>query len=198
MPSPFLYFAGGRLSAAELAAARLDGDLVEVGEGYMPADAVETRELRAASLAPLVGRSLAATHLSAAWVHGALDTPPARHAVQRVVTRRLSPPLDARVRYSDVRLDAADADVFGGVAVTTPTRTLADLARSRDAADRDAALRLMAIAPHLRGAALAWLAAAGPVPDKRAAAAFLREQVLSSARPPPGTAAQDEVTRYTS
>ncbi|MCR2800846.1 type IV toxin-antitoxin system AbiEi family antitoxin [Microbacterium sp. zg-Y818] len=198
MPSPFLYFAGGRLSGAELAAARLDGDLVEVGEGYMPADAVETRELRAASLAPLVGQTLAATHLSAAWVHGVLDTPPARHAVQRVVARRLSPSLDARVRYSDVRLDAADADVIGGVAVTSPTRTLADLARSRDAAHRDVAVRMMTIAPHLRDEALAWLAAAGPVPDKRAAVAFLRAYAVPSARPPPGTAGQDEVTRYTS
>ena len=176
MPSPFLYFAGDRLSTAELAAARLDGELVEVGEGYMPADAVETRELRAGSLAPLVGATLAATQLSAAWVHGAIDTPPTRHAVQRAVARRLSPPLDARVRYSDVRLDAADVQVIAGVAVTTPTRTLADLARSRDAAHHDAAERLLALAPHLRDAALAWLAGAGPVPDKRAAAAFLRRQ----------------------
>lgn len=198
MPSPFLYFAGDRLSAAELAAARLDGDLVELGEGYMPADAVETRELRAASLAPLVGHTRAATHLSAAWVHGARDTPPARHAVQRAVARRLTPPLDARVRYSDVRLGAADIDLINGVAVTTPTRTLADLARSRDASHREAAGCLMTIAPHLRDAALAWLAAAGPVPDKRAAAAFLRAHVVPSARPPPGAADQDEVTRYTS
>ena len=185
MPSPFVYFAGQRLSGAELAAARLDGDLVEVGEGYMPADAVETADLRAASLAPLVGRTLAATHLSAAWVHGALDAPPARHRVQRFVARRLSPPTDVRVRYSDVRLDAGDADVICGVAVTSPARTLADLARSRDDAHRDAAVRLMAIAPELREAALAWLAAAGPVPDKRPAAVFLRGHIPPIARPPP-------------
>ena len=39
-----------RLSPAELSAACLDGDLVELGEAYIPADAVETRGLRAGSL----------------------------------------------------------------------------------------------------------------------------------------------------
>ena len=42
MASPFLYFADDRLSRAELSAACLDGDLVELGEAYIPADAVET------------------------------------------------------------------------------------------------------------------------------------------------------------
>ena len=42
MSWPFLYFAGDRLSLAELACARLDGDVVEIGDAYMPADAVET------------------------------------------------------------------------------------------------------------------------------------------------------------
>ena len=50
MSSPFLYFADERLSPAELSAARLDGHLVELGEAYIPADAVETRGLRAGSL----------------------------------------------------------------------------------------------------------------------------------------------------
>lgn len=182
MPSPFLYFAGGRLSAAELTAARLDGDLVEVGEGFMPADAVETRELRAGSLAPLLGDTLAATHLSAAWVHGVLDEPPTRHAVQRITARRLSSVIGVRVRYRDLQLPAEDVAVICGVAVATPTRTLADLARSRDHAERDAAVRMTDLSPALIDAALQWLATCGPVHDKRAAAQFLRER-------------QEEVTR---
>ncbi|MCR2785668.1 MULTISPECIES: type IV toxin-antitoxin system AbiEi family antitoxin [unclassified Microbacterium] len=176
MASPFLYFPGGPLSAAELAAARLDGDVVEVGEGYMPADAVETYELRAGSLAPLVGDALAATHLSAAWVHGALDEPPTRHAVQRITVRRLSQVIDLRVRYRDLRLPPEDVTVICGVAVTTPARTLADLVRSRDDADRAGALRMISHRPALIDAALAWLALSGPVHDKRPAAQFLRER----------------------
>ncbi len=72
MPWPFLYFPGDRLSRTELSAARLDGHVVEVGEAYMPADAVETRELRAGSARPWLSAALALTHESAAWVHGAL------------------------------------------------------------------------------------------------------------------------------
>ena len=66
MSWPFLYFADDRLSTAELASARLDGDVVEVGEAYMPADAVETRELRAASLRPMIPAALAVIRESAA------------------------------------------------------------------------------------------------------------------------------------
>ena len=47
MASPFLYQIDDRLSLAELTAARLDGHLVELGEAYIPADAVETLGLRA-------------------------------------------------------------------------------------------------------------------------------------------------------
>ncbi|MCR2811880.1 type IV toxin-antitoxin system AbiEi family antitoxin [Microbacterium sp. zg.Y1090] len=173
MTSPFLYFPGGPLSAAELAAARLDGHVVEIGEGFMPADAVETCDLRAGSLAPLVPAAFAATHLSAAWVHGAVDRPPPRHVVQRRSPRRLASVMNARVRYSDVRLAPDDVVIICGVAVTTPSRTLADLARSRDPADRAAAAGWAAASPALRAAALAWLAGAGPVHDKRAAATFL-------------------------
>jgi hypothetical protein len=90
MSWPFLYFAGDRLSTAELARARLDGDLVEVGEAYMPTDAVETRELRAGSLRPMIPAALALTRRVAAWVHGALAEPPC--APQRPRPRGASTP----------------------------------------------------------------------------------------------------------
>src|SRR3546814_4417455 len=59
MASPFLYFAGSRLSQAELSAACLDGDLVPLGDGFVPADLIETTALRAASLRPVleIGRA---------------------------------------------------------------------------------------------------------------------------------------------
>src|SRR3546814_10427379 len=96
MASPFLYFAGSRLSQAELSAACLDGDLVPLGEGFVPADLIETTALRAASLRPVLGTSLAASHLSAAWVLGGIDDPPARHRVQRAVDRRLHHIIDRK------------------------------------------------------------------------------------------------------
>lgn len=132
MRSVFLYFAGDRLSTAELTAACLDGHLVGLGEGFVPADTVETAFLRAASLAELLGTQLAATHESAAWVHGIADDPPARHRVQRTTTRRLHEPVGRRFVYRDPQIPDHDLVTIGGVKVTSAARTVVDLARSSD------------------------------------------------------------------
>ncbi|WP_109209477.1 MULTISPECIES: hypothetical protein [Microbacterium] len=173
MASPFLYFADDRLSRAELTAACLDGDLVALGDAYMPADAVETAALRAGSLAPILGDTLAATHLSAAWVHGALTAPPTRHTVQRAVARRLGVVPDRRLVYRDLAVDARDLQRLGGVLVTSPARTLADLARVEDP-DHAMAARLLADAdPDAVTRAIDDLEA-GVLPHKRAALVLLR------------------------
>ncbi|MCM3696673.1 type IV toxin-antitoxin system AbiEi family antitoxin [Microbacterium oleivorans] len=175
---PFLYFSGDRLSTAELSAARLDGHVVEIGEAYMPADAVETRELRAASFRGLTGAHRAVSHASAAWVHGAIPDPPLIHALQRAGRTRGAFPVDARIRFRDVELPASDVEMISGVAVTTPVRTLVDLVR--DAVTVAAPSRVvddvLAWRPELLGEAIAWLEAAGPVHHKRAAAAELRRR----------------------
>lgn len=172
--SPFLYFADERLSAAELSAARLDGHVVELGDAFIPADAVETPGLRAGSLREMLRDTLAATHLSAAWVHGALDTPPPRHTVQRAVPRRLHHVFGARLLYRDGQVDERDLELRGGVLVTTPRRTLADLCRVADDAHAEAARRLAQLCPGLAQAAITWFDESGPVPHKRSALAFLR------------------------
>ncbi|MFT4231136.1 MAG: type IV toxin-antitoxin system AbiEi family antitoxin [Microbacterium sp.] len=182
----FVYFAHDRFSPAELSAARLDGHLVELGEGFVPADAVETPALRAASLAPLVDDRLAATHLSAAWVHGAVDEPPAQHAVQRAVGHRIRPVVDHRVVYRDVQLDARDVVRIGGVLVTTPVRTLADLAR-QSASGPDGAQVAEAIsrlAAHAGAAreGIARLAQQDAVPGKPHALELLRALERSAAK----------------
>lgn len=176
MVSPFLYFAGERLSLAELTAACLDGLLTPIGEGYMPADAVETTWMRARSLAPLIDDRLAAVRLSAAWVHGGVDVEPARHRVQRASARRARPVRGARVVYHDVRLDAADVVTIAGVHVARPERALVDLARSEDAADHDAARTWARTTPGLVDGALGWLARHPRFPYGRRA-----EEVLATA-----------------
>ncbi|HWI32058.1 MAG TPA: type IV toxin-antitoxin system AbiEi family antitoxin [Microbacterium sp.] len=169
MHSSYLYFVDGALSAAELSAARLDGHLVELGEGYIPADAIETTHLRAASLSVLLGDTLAATHLSAAWVFGAIDEAPARHAVQRAVPRRLHHRIDRRFLYRDGCIETDDLVIVGGVLVTTPPRTAADLARlaGADPASSAALLGLVSAFPGVLDSARAWFDAHGPVPGKR-------------------------------
>jgi hypothetical protein len=172
--SPFLYFGGDRLSEAELIAASLDGHLVRLGEGFVPADTVETAALRAASLSPLVGDDAAATHASAAWVLGASDEPPARHSIQRTSVHRTRHRLDARYVYRDPRIEPRDLIEVGGIAVTSPARTMVDLAR--DAEPDAAALvqRLVALYPGALSGAREWFFARGKIPGKRAGLALLR------------------------
>jgi hypothetical protein len=174
MPSPFLYFADGRLSEAELSAARLDGHLVELGDAYIPADAVETTALRAGSLGGLLGDTLAATHLSAAWIHGFLHEPPARHTVQRAVPQRLHHVISRRLVYRDPRIDETDLVRLGGVWVSTPVRMLADLSRVPDDEYARAAVQVAAAEPALITGAVSWFETRGAVPHKRTAIAFLR------------------------
>ena len=173
MPSPFLYFADERLSQAELTSACLDGHLVGLGEAFIPADLVESTALRAASLTGLLGDTLAATHESAAWILGRQDEPPARHTVQRAVDRRLHHVLSRRLVYRDVLLPPEDQFHAGGVRVSTPARTLSDLARSSDPASRKLAESWACEAPDDADAALEWLAGHRSVPGKKDARMLL-------------------------
>jgi len=157
MVSPFLFFPGERLALSELSAACLDGLLVPLGEGFMPADAVETAWMRARSLLPLLGERWAGVRLTAAWVHGGIPTEPTRHHLQRVVTRRTRAHDGTRAVYHDVRLPPADTTSLAGVHLSTPGRTLADLARSDDEHQRAAAVAWAASDPRARSDARAWL-----------------------------------------
>ncbi|MBF4560920.1 SAM-dependent methyltransferase [Microbacterium sp. VKM Ac-2870] len=188
MSWPFLYFPDDRLSRAELSAARLDGDLVEIGEAYMPADAVETRELRAGSLRERISPELAVTRESAAWVHGAIAEPPARHRVQRCSAHRIHQVIDIGLVYRDHALKPGDAEIVSGVAVTTPEKTLGDLVRDLCAGSDTASVidALLTWRPALAIRAADALDSGPPVHFKRAGVAYLRAR------------AQEEVTRYTS
>jgi hypothetical protein len=79
-----------------------------------------------------------------------------------------------------------DLVLIGGARVTTPERTLADLARIDDAEHRRAFELLSDAEPGLAAAALDWLDGQGPIWAKRSGREILRARV------------QDEVTRYTS
>ncbi|MCB1298291.1 MAG: hypothetical protein KDB08_04845 [Microthrixaceae bacterium] len=194
--SRFMYFAGERLSIAELSAASLDGHLVGLGEGFMPADAIETIAMRAASLRPLLHETTAATLLSAAWIWGALDHPPTRHSAHRAVAHRLHHVHSRRMVLHDVYLPEEGRMLVGGVWVSTPLHTLIALVRAAAQAPAPApakppAPRTGAAAhadPRITAAralvglrladpaeAVAWLAARPRMPGKRAARTLLLE-----------------------
>nr|WP_201469795.1 type IV toxin-antitoxin system AbiEi family antitoxin [Microbacterium hydrocarbonoxydans] len=128
MHPAFLYLAGSALTVAELTAARIDGDLFEIGDGYIPADLVEARSTRASSIAHLIPIDTAASGPSAAWIHGAGDAPPAIHHVRRAVERRIRSTRRARIVLHDTSVASTELEVLGGVLVMTPARTMVDLA----------------------------------------------------------------------
>lgn len=166
MHPALVYLPGGRLTIAELWAARLDGHLVELGEGFIPADLVEGAATRAATLATLIPRGTAASGPTAAWIHGAGDSPPARHHVSRAVGRRIRPALHWRVVMHDVPVPEAEQMLLGGVLTTAPVRTMVDLALGlhRDPGVRPWMTMLAEVDPAIVPAAVAALDALHRVP----------------------------------
>ena len=135
MHPALFYRPGDRLTLSELSAARLDGDVIEVGEGYMPCDTVEGAGARAVSLSPLMPAGTALSGVSAAWVHGAGDRPPAVHHVARISRSRQRVALSARVVHHERLLPADEVQAISGIWVQTPVAAAVTLlfgsARSR-------------------------------------------------------------------
>lgn len=134
---PVLFYRPGeRLTLSELSAARLDGHVVEIGEGYMPCDTVEGAGARAVSLSSLMPAGTALSGVSAAWVHGAGDLPPAVHHVTRISRSRQRVTVSARVVHHERLLGPDERQSIGGVWVQTPVAAAVTLlfgsARNRE------------------------------------------------------------------
>lgn len=167
----FLYLPGRRLTLSELSAARIDGHVIESGEGYIPADLVGGAHVRAASIAELVPRDTAASGASAAWIHGAGDTPPVMHHVRRAVPHRIRVAVEGRVKLHDTAIPTAELVQLGGILVMSPARTMLDLALSlhRDESARRWMVLLAEVDARLVREAFTALSALHRVPGKRAA-----------------------------
>ena len=178
MHPALFYLPGDRLMQPELSAARLDGHVVEMGEGYIPADVVEGPAARAAALRSLILPGMAASGPSAAWIHGAGDRPPSPHHARRAVERRLRPSVTARLVFHDSQLAPGDVMQIGGMSVSIPLRTLIDLALGihREPALAFWATALAEVSPELIPAAAEELNALNRVPGTRAAMAWLARQ----------------------
>lgn len=175
-PSLF-YRPGALLSQQELSAARLDGLLVEVGEGYMPVDLPEDTGARAASLAPILSPGYAMSGPTAAWVHGIGDAPPLRHHIQRAVDRRPRVQPRQNVIVHEGQVPADDLMLVAVMPVTTPLRTLTDLVLTSSRYGECATwMRTMAAAcPSLVPLVRSALAARSRMPGKRAALAVVAD-----------------------
>lgn len=118
------------LPLAELMAARLDGEFFALDESFLPIDQLDDRRHRALAIAPLAAGRLIAEQHTAAWIYGALLSPPSRHEFCTAPGGRLSGRGNRqRMRVREVVIDAIDVVAIGGVPVTAPARTVVDLVR---------------------------------------------------------------------
>jgi hypothetical protein len=117
------------LPIAELCAARLDGELFAIDDGWAPVDEPDLPAFRAAVVALRVPRSLVIERLSAAWVHGGLDVPPRVAQFCVPLSSRVAVIRHRRVTVREVRIDEAEIVEFGRVQCTTVVRTGFDLLR---------------------------------------------------------------------
>lgn len=129
------------LAEAELAALRLDGEALPLGDALVPLDTADDPPRRAASLAHLTRRSgLVVECETAAWVHctRAAFTWPVHLCVDVLGRERLGRSQRGRIgpgAVREVRFARSDLVDLGGVVVTTPLRTAIDLARLGRASD---------------------------------------------------------------
>ncbi len=117
---------------AELSSARLDGEVFGLGDFWCPVDELDDRATRAHAAALLVPRRAIAERLTAAWIYGVVAEP-GRHQFCVHIAARTHLEPSPRFRVREVACPAEDTALIGGRRVTTPFRTLVDLARWSDA-----------------------------------------------------------------
>jgi len=115
------------LPLAELMCAGLDGEVFPLGACWCPIDQIDGPSLRAASLAPLVPARGIVERASAAWVYGFVAEP-REHELCVDVRARAHVLPSMRVHVREVVCSESDVQSLGGLRVTTPLRTVVDLA----------------------------------------------------------------------
>ena len=116
------------LPIAELSSARLDGELFRLGEFWCPIDVHDRPETRALAVAHLVPRRAIAELHSAAWIYGAAPEP-AQHRVCVDTRARAVIATSPRLQVRELRHVSEDTQRIGDLIVTTPLRTVIDLAK---------------------------------------------------------------------
>lgn len=132
------------LPLAELCGARLDGEVYALGDSWCPVDEADGPVARALAAGLLVPGRAIAERMTAAWVYGLAPEPHRHHFCVDLGARTHVPP-SPRLQLREVRCRADETLVIAGLRVTTPLRTVIDLARSpgpdlsrRDWSDTDA------------------------------------------------------------
>jgi hypothetical protein len=117
------------LPFAELQCAVLDGELYPVDQCYCPIDEFETIHLRARALGVVLDSRIIAEQMSAAWIWGALSTPPRRHQLCVAIGARTRPHPSLSATLREVVISPQEIDTVSGTMVTSRLRTVIDLLR---------------------------------------------------------------------
>jgi hypothetical protein len=176
MPKLTAVLLASDLPIAELCAARMDGELYSIDGGFSPVDLPDSPEQRARALSELCSDRLIAEQGSAAWIWGASDSPPARHELCASLGARAKSAIPRRATVREVVIDEHSVAELGGIRVTTPLRTILDLARFSDAfaaETQEQVARLMSTFGIELGVCIAELDARRNLPGKRRAIARL-------------------------
>lgn len=184
------------LPIAELCAARLDGELFAIDDGWAPVDEPDLPAFRAAVVALRVPRSLIIERLSAAWVHGGLAVPPELAQFCVPLSSRIAVISDPRATVREVRIDETEVVRFAHVRCTSVVRTGFDLLRDPtidDGCVEEVVAALMSDRPWLASELRHRLDAATRMPHKSTALARLdrADDAATSAAEP----AQPSLTR---
>lgn len=117
------------LPLAELSSARLDGELYAVAECWCPVDEPEGPPVRARAVGLLVPPRAIAERMTAAWIYG-ISPEPSRHQFCVDLGARTHVPPSPRLQLREVHCAPEDTLTIAGLRVTTPLRTVVDLART--------------------------------------------------------------------
>lgn len=165
------------LPAAELSAARLDGDLFTIGGCFAPVDLPEQAVGRAQSLAQHLSGRVIVELFSAAWVLGVIDTGPTAPQFCSAADARAKPATLRRLSVREVVIEVDEIVLLGGVRVTSPLRTACDLVRSSaefGASVQLTVLRLLALGSATVDDCIALLERRRNLPGKRRTVQRLR------------------------
>jgi hypothetical protein len=125
------------LPLSELRAMQIDGELVAVDEAFAPIDQPPSPTQRAASVAMYCQERLIAEQRTAAWIWGATLDAPRRHELCVSIGARARTTHPGRLHVREVVIAEREIATLGAVRVTTPMRTVMDLARFQNPFDQE-------------------------------------------------------------
>lgn len=129
------------LPEAELAAARLDGELFSIDACYSPIDEIEGPSHRALALGSGQASRLIAEQLSAAWVWGVTSRAPVPPQFCVATAARVRASGSGWTTVREVVISETEICILNGVSVTSPLRTAVDILRFSESFDHgDAAM----------------------------------------------------------